>query len=172
MLTSFLVWLGNRCSNRKGGRKIRVVGLRLAGASIGKATGILAPLTLSPVGASARLRIGYSSFLNSEVRIAGGGRLVIGDFVQIGGRVSFETASHSVAFARGRGRPVINADIVIEDHVWIGAGATILGGVTIGEGAVVAAGAVVTGDVPAMTVVGGVPAKPLREVPLLDPSSV
>ncbi|MCB0239572.1 MAG: acyltransferase, partial [Anaerolineae bacterium] len=46
--------------------------------------------------------------------------------------------------------------IVVEDDVWIGAGAVITDGVHIGRGAVVAAGAVVTQDVPSRTVVGGV----------------
>ena len=56
------------------------------------------------------------------------------------------------------------APIKIGEHVWIGSNATILSGVTIGDHAVVAAGAVVTQDVPAMTVVGGVPAKVLKVV--------
>ncbi|WP_232009810.1 DapH/DapD/GlmU-related protein [Actinomyces howellii] len=54
--------------------------------------------------------------------------------------------------------------ITIADRVWMGANVTVLPGVTIGEGAVVAAGAVVTRDVPAFTVVGGVPAKPIRRL--------
>lgn len=54
--------------------------------------------------------------------------------------------------------------IVIEDDVWIGGGAVILDGVRVGQGAVVAAGAVVNKDVPAHTVVGGVPAKVLKEI--------
>lgn len=52
--------------------------------------------------------------------------------------------------------------IVIGDDVWIGANATILPGVTIGHHVVVAAGAVVTKDVPDNTLVGGVPAKPIK----------
>ncbi|BCX04444.1 MAG: transferase [Candidatus Roseilinea sp.] len=54
--------------------------------------------------------------------------------------------------------------IVIEDDVWIGSGAVILDGVRVGKGAVVAAGAVVTRDVPPHTVVGGVPAKVIKEI--------
>ena len=53
-------------------------------------------------------------------------------------------------------------DIVIDDDVWIGYGATIMSGVHIGQGAVVAAGAVVTKDVPPYAIVGGVPAKIIK----------
>lgn len=57
----------------------------------------------------------------------------------------------------------ISMPIIIRDNVWIGIRAIILKGVTIGEGAVVAAGAVVNKDVPAYSLVGGVPAKVLKE---------
>ncbi|WP_394740082.1 acyltransferase [Natronococcus roseus] len=56
------------------------------------------------------------------------------------------------------------APIVVNEDAWIGADATVLGGVTIGEQAIVGAGAVVTEDVPPRTVVGGVPAKVIDEV--------
>ncbi|MEI2703283.1 MAG: DapH/DapD/GlmU-related protein [Baekduia sp.] len=58
--------------------------------------------------------------------------------------------------------------VVIGDRVWIALGAKILGGVTIGEGAVVAAGAVVTKDVPAWSIAGGVPATVIGERPRMS----
>ena len=52
--------------------------------------------------------------------------------------------------------------MVLERNVWVGSNSTILPGVTIGENAVIAAGAVVSKDVPANVIVGGVPAKVIR----------
>lgn len=97
----------------------------------------------------------------------------IGDNVLIAPGVQLNTSSHPVRsqermvgegqsshcyFARTYALP-----ITIEDDCWIGAGATILAGVTVGRGAVVAAGAVVTSDVAPHTLVGGVPAKVIKE---------
>lgn len=53
-------------------------------------------------------------------------------------------------------------DIIVEDDVWIGYGTTVLSGVRIGKGVIVAAGSVVTKDIPAYTIVGGVPARIIK----------
>lgn len=66
---------------------------------------------------------------------------------------------------------VSKGDIVVEDDVWIGHGATILSGVHIGQGAIIAAGAVVSRDVPAYAIVGGIPARVIKyrfEEPVID----
>jgi len=78
-------------------------------------------------------------------------------------KVNLITAGHPVE--PDRRRELITAEpITIETNVWIGAAATILPGVRIGAGAVVAAGAVVTHEVPAATLVAGVPAVVIRQL--------
>ncbi len=80
----------------------------------------------------------------------------------IGHNVVLATLNHEVApEKRGTMHP---APIVIGKNVWIGSNATLLPGVSIGDGAIIAAGAVVTMDVPVNTVVGGVPAKLIKEI--------
>lgn len=59
-------------------------------------------------------------------------------------------------------------DVIIENDVWIGCNVTILSGVTVGRGSTIAAGAVVVNDVPPYTVVGGVPAKVIKEIWTVD----
>lgn len=66
------------------------------------------------------------------------------------------------SFGHIKGHPVTKGDIIIGNDVWIGEEAMIMSGVKIGDGAVVAARAVVTKDVPCYTIVGGVPAKPIK----------
>jgi maltose O-acetyltransferase len=108
--------------------------------------------------------MGSRSFVNSNAHFGCRGGVTIGRFVQIAANVSFETGSHELGFTAGQARADTTAPIIVEDHVWIGTGAIILPGVTIGRGAVVAAGAVVHRDVAPKTLVGGVPARFIREV--------
>ncbi|EMF49988.1 Acetyltransferase [Streptococcus parauberis KRS-02109] len=56
-----------------------------------------------------------------------------------------------------------NGNIIVEDDVWIGTNAIIMSGVTLGKGSIIAAGSVVTKSVPAYTIVGGIPAKVIKE---------
>jgi maltose O-acetyltransferase len=125
---------------------------------------IWGPLSIRPIGGARHIAIGAGTFVNTEVRFGGAqGGISIGRDVHVGPRVSFETVSHGLLYEPG-GRGYTSQPIVVEDEVWIGAGAIVLQGVTIGRGAVISAGAVVKDDVPAGTVAGGVPARVLRAV--------
>jgi maltose O-acetyltransferase len=108
-----------------------------------------------------KVSIGQGSVINQGCLLYTSGGISIGKCVSISAGVWLVTGSHDLedpGFAA-----TIAGPIVIGDHVWIGMRATVLGGVTIGEGAVVMAGAMVTRDVPPFAVVGGVPAKVVRQ---------
>lgn len=108
------------------------------------------------------ITIGKDVFINSGCHFQDQGGIEIGDGVLIGHNVVLATINHDLNPKENRKNHY--APIKIGAHVWIGSNATILSGVTIGDYAVIAAGAVVTRDVPAMTIVGGVPAKVLKVV--------
>ena len=109
------------------------------------------------------IRVGRNVFVNQNCTFYDLGGLDIADDVMIGPNVSIITASHPLGPSQRRA-VTIGKPIVIERNVWIGAGATIIGGVTVGENAVVAAGAVVTKDVPPNVLVGGNPAQVIRSI--------
>ncbi|MDE5850593.1 MAG: sugar O-acetyltransferase [Muribaculaceae bacterium] len=108
------------------------------------------------------MKFGKRVFINSGCKFQDQGGITIGDDVLVGHNCVIATLNH--AMDPDRRADMIPAPVKIGDKVWIGANVTILQGVTIGEGAVIAAGAVVNKDVPARTVVGGIPAKVLKEI--------
>ncbi len=108
------------------------------------------------------ITIGKDVFINSGCHFQDQGGIEIGDGALIGHNVVMATINHDLNPKENRKNHY--AAIKIGAHVWIGSNATVLPGVTIGDYAVVAAGAVVTRDVPAMTVVGGVPARVLKTI--------
>lgn len=103
------------------------------------------------------IHLGENVFINDCCHFQDHGGITLGDGCQIGHGVVFATLNHGLA-PEDR-QTTYPAPIVLGRNVWVGANATILQGVTIGDNAVVAAGAVVTKDVAANTVVGGVPAR-------------
>jgi acetyltransferase-like isoleucine patch superfamily enzyme len=114
----------------------------------------------------AGIRIGRDSLVGEYSVIRGQGGVVIGDRVYTSPFTQIIAVNHVFSDPQ---RPFVEQGItaegiVIEDDVWLGAGAIITDGVRVGKGAVVAAGAVVTQDVPAHTVVAGVPAKPIKTI--------
>ena len=107
-------------------------------------------------------RIGKNVFINHDCSFLDLGGITIEDDVQIGPKVSLITENHPLDPSTRKSLDL--KSILIKRNAWIGAGAIILPGITIGENSVVAAGAVVNKDVPANTVVGGVPAKVIRVI--------
>jgi len=108
--------------------------------------------------ADSECKIGCFSQVNKNVKLDYSGGLVIGENVVISESSTIYTHDHG---ADPKSVPV-KTPLTIEDNVWIGGHAIIIEGVgRIGHGAMVAAGSVVTKEVPAGVVVGGIPAKPI-----------
>lgn len=106
--------------------------------------------------------VGEHCFINRGTVLKDG--TVIGDGVAIGPWVYACTYGHQVGPPERRAGELTHAPVVIESGVWIGARAVLFPGTRVGSGAVIAAGAVVAKDVPANTLVAGVPARVIRRL--------
>lgn len=121
----------------------------------------------SEVGArrGATLRMGERAFVNQGAVIVASVGITIGDDVRVGDGVAvYDSDFHALQ----EGSPVRRAPVTIGDNVWLARNATVLPGVVIGDHSVVAAGAVVTGPVPARTLVAGNPARIVRALTAAD----
>jgi len=146
--------------------RTRTALLRSGGMRIGKGSMIMGSVVVSGPGRWRELlEIGDYSFITGPLRIDLAERLTIGDRVNIGHAVTLLTMDHEVGPRVQRCGPRLKGPVVIERGVWLGSNVTVLPGVTVGEASVVAAGAVVTRNVPPSTLVGGVPARVIRELP-------
>jgi acetyltransferase-like isoleucine patch superfamily enzyme len=139
--------------------EIRTILSQIIGAEVDETTTIFPPFYTN-FGRFTRL--GKHVFINHACSFLDMGGITLEDHVLIGPQVKLITENHPLD-PEDR-RALIGKPILIKRNAWIGAGATILPGVTIGENAVVAAGAVVSRDVAANTVVGGVPAKFIKNI--------
>lgn len=111
------------------------------------------------------ITIGNDTFVNQGCILwaAPNSKIVIGNDVLFGPRVSIIASNHGLSVEKPiRLNPWFDENIIIEDDVWIGAYAVILPGVIIKKGAVIGAHSVVTKNVDAYSIVGGVPAKILK----------
>ena len=108
------------------------------------------------------LIIGRNVFINSGCQFQDQGGIEIGDSTLVGPKTVIATLNHHMN--PDKRANLIPKPVKIGKNVWIGANVTILPGVTVGDGAVIAAGAVVNKDVEANTVVGGVPARFIKNI--------
>ena len=140
-------------------REIRHVLNDVTGQKIDDSVEICLPIR-SDYGAN--LKIGKQVFINSGAMFTDLGGIELEDKVLVGPNVTIISVNHPLGPEKRHG--VELKAVLIKENAWLGANATILPGVTVGENAVVAAAAVVSKDVPANTVVAGVPAKVIKKI--------
>lgn len=134
--------------------------IRLAASAVLRCQGTvhLGPGVRVTVGPNARLEIGDGTYVTCDSLIIAASSIRIGAACAISWGVQIlDTNFHKPAGDRSGPAPV-----EIEDHVWIASNVTILKGVRVGRGSIVAAGAVVTKDVPARSLVAGIPARVVK----------
>ncbi|HJA40387.1 MAG TPA: sugar O-acetyltransferase [Firmicutes bacterium] len=134
--------------------KIRILFSKLIGETVDETFRLFPPF-YTDFGKN--IHIGKDVFINACCCFQDQGGIQIGDGTLIGHQVVLATLNHD--FDPKKRKDIIPAPIQIGENVWIGSNSVIVGGVTIGDNAIIAAGSVVTKDVDANTVVGGVPAK-------------
>jgi acetyltransferase-like isoleucine patch superfamily enzyme len=142
--------------------RLKATFLRLNGARIGARVVFYPGVWIAP-GRGLTLKDDVDLALDVYIESSGG--VEIGARVLVGPRTCIISANHAVPLGRARifGAGRVEAPVVIEDDVWLGANVMVLPGVRIGEGAVVGAGSVVTKSIPPMTVAVGNPARVVRE---------
>ncbi len=110
-----------------------------------------------------RVHVGQRFYSNYNLTILAGNHVYIGDDVLIGPDVGIYAAGHPLNAQMRRQGLEYAYPVKIGSNVWIGGGVKIVSGVTIGDNTVIAAGSVVTRDIPAGVLAGGVPCRVLRE---------
>lgn len=133
--------------------------LNWIGCKIGEGTKIVGPITCT-----ADLEIGRNCWIGKNFIINGNGFVKIGDNCDIAPEVIIQTGGHEIGTPERRAGKGIRFSVTVGDGCWIGARSTLLGGVSIGDGCVVAACACVAKTVEDNTMVGGVPARVIKNL--------
>lgn len=153
------------CSGHRDPAAMRALFSRLTGVTVDESFWLMQPF-YTDFGKN--IRVGRNVFVNHACEFMDRGGITIGDDVLIGPKVNLVTINHRLDPARRRS--TYCAPIVIERGAWLGVSVSVMPGVTIGEYAMVAANAVVTRDVPAFTVVGGIPGSLVHAMVVAPPS--
>ena len=147
---------------------VRTAIYRGFGIQAGERVAFMHSITVSGSGQGIfrRLTIGDDSTIGTGVLFDLDDAITIGSRVMIGPGVRIYTSKHALGPSSQRFTPsFVTQPVSIEDGAWVGLGSIILAGVTIGHGSVVGAGSVVNRDVPPDTLVSGVPAVVVKELP-------
>jgi acetyltransferase-like isoleucine patch superfamily enzyme len=132
------------------------------GVALGENVRICSSCRIRGVG---NIKIGSNTWVGHDSRLISTGMIIIGKNVDIAPNVLMTTGTHEIDLVgdrvAGEGK---SEDITIGDGTWIAAGVTILPGSVIGEKTIVAAGAVVKGTFPPRVIIGGVPAKIIKNL--------
>lgn len=152
--------VNNRLAGPKHFEKKRKL-LNSIGYQIGEGTKIV-----GPIECYGKLTIGKNCWIGKNLKVNGNGCVVIGDNCDIAPEVTFQTGGHLIGTAERRAGEGVSFNQTVGGGTWIGGRATILNETHIGNACVIAACACVTKDVPDNTLVGGVPAKPIRSLPV------
>lgn len=111
------------------------------------------------------IKLGKRFYANFNCVVLDVAEVTIGDYVMFGPGVHIYTAGHPIApEARGESTIEFGKPVTIGNNVWLGGGVVVCPGVSIGENSVIAAGSIVIKDVPANVLVGGNPARIIREL--------
>ncbi|RYY37818.1 MAG: sugar O-acetyltransferase [Sphingobacteriaceae bacterium] len=148
-----------KLNNTPDADEIRNLLSQITGSEIDQSVAVFTPLHINY---GKHTKIGKNVFINFDCVFLDLGGITIEDNVFIAPKVSLLSEGHPTSIKDRHS--LIPKAIHIKKNAWIGANATILPGVTIGENAVVAAGAVVSKDVADNTLVGGIPAKFIKDV--------
>ncbi|WP_215226170.1 DapH/DapD/GlmU-related protein [Echinicola shivajiensis] len=151
--------LSTQLNNSTNVNEIREYLSEIIGEKVDESTRVFAPFYTNY---GKNISLGKNVFINHACSFLDLGGITIEDGVMIGPRVNITSENHPVEISIRK--TLVPGAVTVKKNAWIGAGATILPGVTVGENAVVAAGAVVTSDIPANTLVAGVPAKIKKEL--------
>ena len=133
--------------------------LNAIGYSIGSGTKVV-----GPIFNSGTLKIGDNCWIGRNLEINGNGAVTIGDNCDLAPDIIFLTGGHALGNLSRRAGVGETYQINVGDGVWVGARATIGRNVKIGSGSVIAACACVMQDIAPNTLVGGVPAKVIKEL--------